>query len=92
MTENTSLTGWVVEVTTQGELSRSDGRSNYFRALRGAPSFQYFNVAIAAANKAEAATTAHLAEEPPREARAVRMLSSRELASLKLQAGQVAAA
>jgi hypothetical protein len=80
MTENTSLTGWVVEVTTQGELSRSDGRSNYF------------NVAIAAANKAEAATTAHLAEEPPREARAVRMLSSRELASLKLQAGQVAAA
>lgn len=92
MTENTSLTGWVVEVTTLGDLSGSEGRSNYFKSLRGAPSFKYFNVAIAVASKAEEATTAHLADAPDREARAVRALSAKELASLNLRAGEVVAA
>lgn len=92
MIENTSQTGWVVEVTTQGDLSRSEGRSSYFRALRGAPSFHYFNVAIAVASKAVEATSAYLAEDPPREARAIRVLSSEELASLNLRSGEVVAA
>ncbi len=92
MTEKTSPTGWVVQVTTPGEISRTPSRGSQLKNLRGAPSFEYFNVAIAVPDKAEEATTAHLAEDQAREARAVRALSSDELASLNLKAGEVASA
>jgi hypothetical protein len=92
MTEKTSPTGWVVQVTTPGELSLAPSRRSQGMNLRGAPSFQYFNVAIAVPEKAEEATTAHLAEDQAREVRAVRALSARELASLNLKAGEVASA
>lgn len=89
MTEKSPPAGWVVQVTTPGEFSRTSERSSQLRALRGAPSFEYFNVAIAVAGTAEEATTLHLAEDLAREARAVRALSSEEIASLNLKAGEV---
>lgn len=92
MIEKTPPTGWVVQVTTPGELSRTQSRSSQLKGLRGPPSFEYFNVSIATPDKAEEATTAHLAEEHARDARAVRVLSSDELASLNLKAGEVVAA
>ena len=60
--------------------------------LVSAPSFEYFNVAIAAADKAIKATTKHLAEGAEAKAgvmSVVRKLSSGEIAALSLQAGEV---
>ena len=60
--------------------------------LVSAPTFAYFNVAIAAPDKAMEATTKHLAEgaEPKSGAvSVVRKLSSREIAALSLEAGEV---
>jgi hypothetical protein len=56
-----------------------------------APSFQYFNVAIAAPKTAIEATTKHLvaAEAQGGEMSVVRGLSSREIAALSLKAGEV---
>ncbi len=89
MIEKALAAGWVVQVTTPGEISRTQARSSQLKGLRGAPSFEYFNVAIAMPAKAEEATTAHLAEDLPREARVVRALSPEEIASLNLKAGEV---
>ena len=60
--------------------------------LLGPPTFEYFNVAIGAPGKAVEATTKQLAEGRDREARVVRALSTEEIASLSLKAGQVAPA
>ena len=59
--------------------------------MLGAPSFQYFNVAIAAPNKAIEATTKFLAkgEATDGEKSVVRGLSAREIAALRLEAGEV---
>ncbi len=60
-------------------------------AVLGAPSFEYYNVAIAAPNKAIEATAKHLAKGDAKdgEKSVVRGLSAREIAALKLEAGQV---
>jgi hypothetical protein len=55
----------------------------------GPPSFKYFNVAVAAAEKAIAATSEHLADPQDRETSIVRALSSAEIAVLGLTAGEV---
>ena len=89
MTEKSPPAGWVVQVTTPGKLSLTQTRSSQLNGLRGAPSFEYFNVAIVIAGKAEEATTVHLAEDTAREARAVRALTSREITSLNLKPGEV---
>lgn len=57
-----------------------------------APSFEYFNAAIAAPDKAIEATTKYLAEGAEAKAGAmsvVRKLSSGEIAALGLEAGEV---
>jgi hypothetical protein len=56
--------------------------------LLGAPSFQYFNAAIAAAGKAVEAAK-HFAEAGDREAHVVRALSSEEVVALGLKDGEV---
>jgi hypothetical protein len=89
MTEKSPPAGWVVQVTTPGEPSLTQTRSSQLSALRGAPSFEYFNVASVIAGKAEEATTVHLAEDTAREARAVRALTSKEITSLNLKPGEV---
>jgi hypothetical protein len=57
--------------------------------LLGAPSFKYFNVAIAAAGKAIEATSKHLADAEDRETSVVRPLSLAEIAALGLKPGDV---
>jgi hypothetical protein len=58
----------------------------------GPPSFSYFNVAVAVAEKAIAATKKHLGDSEHGETSAVRALSSGEIAALGLTAGDVKAA
>ena len=60
--------------------------------LVGTPSFKYFNVAIAAPDKAMEATTKYLAKGADANAGEVsvaRKLSSGEIAALSLKAGEV---
>jgi hypothetical protein len=59
--------------------------------MPGAPSFQYFNVALAAPGDAIAATAKHLAKSEVKdgEMSVVRRLSPQEIASLTLAAGAV---
>jgi hypothetical protein len=76
MTEKTSAAGWVVQVSTQ-------------KPAESAPKFEFFNVAIGAADKAiEAAKKKSGAGEDARLV-TVRQLSSPELASIHLRAGDV---
>jgi hypothetical protein len=55
----------------------------------GAPSFRYFNVALAAPEKAIEATRKHVAEANDEEVSAVRRLSLGEIAALGLASGEV---
>ena len=89
MTDNAPETGWVVQVTVPAppQMSNSMWRGE---TGRNAPTFQYFNVAIADAVKAVAATAKHLDEpDENREMRVVRGLSLGEIAALSLTPGQV---
>jgi hypothetical protein len=88
MTDKALETGWVVQVTVPAPPAPSDEK---WRANRGggAPSFKYFNVAIADASKAVEAAIKHLAEAGETDMRVVRGLSSGEIAALNLTAGQV---
>jgi hypothetical protein len=87
MNNNAPPAGWVVQVTTPGRPSQSP--SNRFSEFLGPPSFKYFNVAIAAAEAAIAATTKHLADPERPETTVVRALSLGEIAALGLSAGDV---
>jgi hypothetical protein len=92
MTDKASPEGWVVQVTVAGLPAPStEGKRWVGPVALGAPSFQYFNVAAADANKAVEATSNHLArgEADDQDVRAVRRLSSAELATLSLKPGQV---
>ena len=89
MTEKTSPAGWVVQVLTPGKPSLKPSASGRLYDLLGPPTFEYFNVAIGAPGKAVEATTKQLAEGRDREARVVRALSTEEIASLSLKAGEV---
>ena len=90
MIDKASPAGWVVQVTVLAPPSAADNRWIGPRLL-AAPSFKYFNVAIAAPNKALEATTKHLAATKAEEGAmsVVRGLSTGELAVLKLAAGEV---
>ena len=93
MTDKARPAGWVVQVIipTKPEQSALPGARwrGVGAALLGAPTFKYFNVAIAAAGKAIEATTKHLADPEDRETSVVRGLSSEEIAVLGLNAGEV---
>jgi hypothetical protein len=93
MTDRASPAGWVIQVTIPAPLAPPMTKGGRWLGPAGldAPSFQYFNVAIAAPDKAMEATTKHLAkgEAKDGEISAVRGLSSREIAALGLQAGEV---
>ena len=89
MTEQAPETGWVVQVTIPAPPRLPDSRWHVAPG-RDPPSFLYFNVAIADAVKAAAATVKQLAgPDKNREVRVVRGLSLAELAALNLTAGQV---
>jgi hypothetical protein len=93
MTQKTPPAGWVVQVAVPAPPSapRADGFRWIGPVVSGAPSFQYYNVAIAASQKAIEATTKHLAgaEGKAGEMSAVRGLSAGEIAALSLKAGEV---
>ena len=89
MNANTPPAGWVVQVTTPGQPSQTQSAYNRLSGLIGPPSFKYFNVAIATAEAAVAATTKHLADPQRLETSVVRALSSGEIAALGLAAGDV---
>jgi hypothetical protein len=93
MTEKAPPAGWVVQVSVPAPIAppRADGTRWIGAVALSAPSFQYYNVAIAAANNAIEATTKHLAKAEARdgEMSVVRGLSSAEIAALKLKAGEV---
>ena len=93
MTDKASPAGWVVQVTIEAPARSPDARWRP-TAMVGVPSFQYFNVAIAAPNKAIEATTKHLAKAETKEGEmsVVRSLSSGEIAALNLTTGEVKAA
>jgi hypothetical protein len=91
MTDKASPAGWVVQVTTPPPIAPSSIRW-IGAAVLSAPSFQYFNVAIADPNKAIEATSRHLAKPEHGETRVVsvvRKLSAREIDALNLTAGEV---
>jgi hypothetical protein len=90
MIDKASPAGWVVQVTVLAPPSAADTRWIGPR-LSAAPSFKYFNVAIAAPNKALEATTKHLVATKAEDGAlsCVRGLSAGELAVLKLAAGEV---
>jgi hypothetical protein len=89
MNKNTPPTGWVVQVITPGQPSQKQSAFNRFASVLGPPSFRYFNVAIAAAEAAVAATTKYLDDPQHLETSVVRALSSGEIAALGLAAGDV---
>ena len=93
MNQKSPPAGWVVQVTVPAPPSppRADGTRWIGAVALSAPSFQYFNVAIPAANTAVEATTKHLAKSEAKgvETRVVRGLSAKEIAALSLQAGEV---
>jgi hypothetical protein len=93
MIDKASPAGCVVQVTVPALID--PGKVEAVRwigpTLPGAPSFKYFNVAIAAHDKAIEATMKHLAkgEAMDGEMSVVRALSPGEVAALHLKAGEV---
>ena len=87
--------GWVVQVTVPAPPTPASATGTRWigPTLLGAPSFEYFNVAIASPDKAIEATTKYLAkgkvDAEGVDASTVRELSSAEVAALRLKAGEV---
>ena len=90
MIDKASPAGWVIQVTIPAPPPPESARWISSVGL-GAPSFQYFNVAIAAADKAMAATSKHLANANAidGEKSAVRGLTAGEISALHLEDGEV---
>jgi hypothetical protein len=88
MIEKPSPAGWVVQVTTQGKPSLTPSATGRLSSILGAPSFQYFNVAIAGDLKAVEAVS-RLADAEGKESSVVRGLSVQELDALSLKAGEI---
>jgi hypothetical protein len=86
MAEKTTASGWVVQLTIPG--TATEGGVWRGPPLADAPTFRFFNVAIPAPEKAvEAARKkAGASEEAPM--RTVRQLSSSEISSIGLRAGE----
>jgi hypothetical protein len=95
MIEKAPPAGWVVQVTVAAPLAqpKPDAVRWVGPAVKDAPSFQYFNVAIAAADKAIEATKTLMAKANALamdwETGVVRGLSSAEIGTLDLKAGEV---
>ena len=91
MINKTSPAGWIVQVTIPAPVPLPDVARWIGPVVLSAPSFQYFNVAVAAPNSAVEAATKHLAGDEPKhgEVRALRGLTAGEIAALKLAAGEV---
>jgi hypothetical protein len=91
MSDKTTPAGWVVQLTIPAHTSptRADGSPWIGPAILGAPSFQYFNVAIADAEMAMEATRKHSGSNSEVTIGVVRALSAAEVASIPLSVGEV---
>ena len=92
MADKASPAGWVVQVTIPAPPSEEATPWTAARMSR-APSFKYYNAAIANPDKAIETTTKYLAkisaDAGDDDPRTVRELSSAEIAALGLNAGEV---
>jgi hypothetical protein len=91
MRGETTPAGWVVQLTIPAHASptRADGTPWIGPAILGAPSFEYFNVAIADAEMAMEATRKHSGSDGGVIVGVVRALSAAEVASIPLSVGEV---
>ena len=83
--------GWVVQLTIPAHATptRADGTPWIGPPILGAPSFQYFNVAIADVEMAMEATRKHSGSDGGVIVGVVRALSAAEVASIPLSVGEV---
>jgi hypothetical protein len=91
MSDKTTPAGWVVQLTIPAHTNptRADVTPWIGPAILGAPSFQYFNVAIADAEMAMEAARKHSGSNSEVTIGVVRALSAAEVASIPLSVGEV---
>jgi hypothetical protein len=88
MTEKTSAAGWVVQITIPGvPIIQAEG-TKWRPATSTAPTFQFFNVAIASAEKAVEAVRKSVGASAEAPLRVVRALSPAEIDVLRLRVGE----
>jgi hypothetical protein len=88
MTDKASAAGWVVQLTIPGEPIVLAEGSRWRTPVSTAPTFQFFNVAISSEDKAVEAARKKAGALPEAPMRVVRALSSAEIASIDLRAGE----
>ena len=88
MTDKASAAGWVVQLTIPGEPIVLAEGSRWRTPVSTAPTFQFFNVAISSADKAVEAARKKAGASDDAPMRVVRELSSAEIASINLRAGE----
>ena len=91
MSDKTAPAGWVVQLTIPVHVAptRADGTPWIGPPILGAPSLQYFNVAIADVEMAVEATRKHSGSDSGVIVGVVRALSAAEVASIPLSVGEV---
>jgi hypothetical protein len=88
MTVKAEPAGWVVQITIAAPIASA--QAGWVGPITAdAPAFQYFNVAIIDPVEAVEATRAHSGADKDASIAPVRPLSSAELASIPLKAGEV---
>jgi hypothetical protein len=91
MIDKSSLAGWVVQLVVPPSIAlpRADSTKWVGAAMDGAPSFQYFNVAIVDNSDAVEATRKYCGASKDAVMTSVRALSALEAASISLLSGEV---
>jgi hypothetical protein len=88
MNQNTAAAGWVVQLTIPGVPKPPVEGAKWRPAETTAPTFQFFNVAIGAPDKAVEAARAKAGASEEAAMRVVRALSRAEIDSIKLRTGE----
>ncbi len=88
MSENAAAAGWVVQLTIPGVPKVPVEGAKWRPAETTNPTFEFFNVAIGSAEKAIEAARKKAGASEEAALRAVRSLSSTEIDSIKLRAGE----
>lgn len=88
MTEKAAAAGWVVQVTIPGIPKVPIPGAPWRPATTTAPTFQFFNVAVGAADKAVETARKKAGASEETELRVVRPLSATEIASISLRSGE----
>jgi hypothetical protein len=88
MSETAAASGWVVQLTIPGVPRIQPEGAKWRPAELTSPTFQFFNVAIGSADKAVEAARKKAGASEEATLRVVRSLSSSEIDSIKLRAGE----